>query len=104
MKRIALTLFTALTAPLTFANGSNAIAQVDTATSNALFPPLFEVQDNTVFGLPSLMSQEPNVALLTQKDTESEAPKLDLSMADKKTTYPAKKWEHALPFLPKTSS
>jgi hypothetical protein len=102
MKRIILTLLTALTAPLTFANNTNAIAEVDTASSNVLFPPLFELQDETIFGLPSLMSQyiyqEQNAALLTQEDTESETPKLDLSIADKKTTNPGNKWEHALPF------
>ncbi|QFI37972.1 hypothetical protein FR932_08965 [Moritella marina ATCC 15381] len=103
MKRITLTLLTALTAPLTFANNTDSVAQADTASSNALFPPLFDVQDDTIFGLPSLMSQdmsqEQNAAILTQEDIESKTSKLDLPIADKKTANPGKKWEHALPFF-----
>jgi hypothetical protein len=103
MKRIILTLLTALTAPLSFANNTDSMAQADTASNNALFPPLFELQDDTIFGLPSLMSEDmsqaQNAAILAQEDTESKTSKLDLPIADKKTANPGKKWEHALPFF-----
>ncbi|MDX2320007.1 MAG: hypothetical protein QNK26_05345 [Moritella sp.] len=113
MKRITLILLTALTAQQAFANDTNATEKVDAsavtqfalppvasttidkATTSVLFPPLFELQEQTVFALPSPLSQA-QVSRLNTENTEAD---FERSRASKQTSSPAKKWDHLLPFF-----